>query len=527
MDKVEVNGLEILETEDGIYAMSNKAVPTVVLRGIMARLGFYLPDDVLIALSRGNGKPVKVSDPIDRDADVEITVSDDKLRVFLQYIPPFGKRKDLSVTDILELLVEKKGIDPQFIRVDAIKEALANPLDMIIVAEGVPPEDGKNASIVILPLDEVEIDPYEDIDWHAYKKHFITVREGEIIGKKKPPSLGKDGVDVFGNLIPAKPGRDIDVRVFVGEGTEARGDAIISKTTGVLVLGGTISVEEILIIEGDIDFSVGNITGVKHLWVKGSVKPGFVVKVKGKVLIEGSVENASITAGEGVFVRGVVTGDKAGIIKAGGFVYIKEGHVARIEAESNVYIETGLYGSRVETLGDVIFVHPRARLRGGEIKAAGSVYVPIVLSYRKLSTQVYAGYTDALRNRILKIQRELSELASKRDHLERLLTRVKNDAVRNRIKTELSQIHAAIPLVEKDIADISMRLRKTVSKHVYITVSASEGSFFRVADSEPYVVKGTPLGRCRLGYEDGTTVVLPWDEPLIDINPPVIRKLDA
>ena len=525
MRKIKLEGFEIFETDDGIYVVSYKAVPRIVVSGVLSRLGFHLGKDVAEVLSLGNGKPVKISDPIDRDADMEVAISDDKLRAYVQYIPSFGKGKPLNVTDVLEILVEKHGIDPQFIRVDAIKEAIENPLDMVVVAEGIPPEEGKNASIVILPLDEVEIDPNENIDWHAYKKHFITVREGEIIGRKNPPSLGKDGVDIFGNIIPAKPGRDLDLKAFAGEGTEASGDVIISKTTGVLVLGGMLSVEEILIIDGDVDFSVGNITGVKHLWIKGDVKPGFVIKVKGKVLIEGSVENASVHAGEGIFIRGVVTGDKAGIIKSGGFVYIKEGHIARIEAEDNVYIETGLYGSKVGTLGDVVFVHPRARLRGGEIKAAGSVYVPIVISARKMSTKIYAGYTDTIRQRIIEVQKELTELISKKEHLEKLMVRVKNNTVKAKIRVELSQIHAAIPLVEKDIADLSTMLRKTTDEHVYIAVSASEGVYFRIADSEPYIVKGTPLGRCRLGYEDGVTKVLPWNEPAIDINPPVIKSI--
>ncbi|UZN22506.1 DUF342 domain-containing protein [bacterium 3DAC] len=525
MKRIHLENFEIFETEDGIYAVSYKSVPRIVVSGILSRIGFYPPKEVLQAIALGNGKPVKISDPVDRDADIEVSITEDNLRAYIQYIPAFGKGKDLEVTDILQKLVEEYKIDPQFIRVDAVKEAIENPLDIIIVAEGVPPEEGKNASIVILPLDEVEIDPYEEIDWHAYKKHFITVREGEIIGRKNPPSLGRDGVDIFGRIIPAKPGRDIDLKTFAGDGTEASGDVIISKTTGILVLGGVLSVEEILIIDGDVDFSVGNITGVKHLWIKGDVKPGFVIKVKGKVLVEGSVENASVHAGEGVFIRGIVTGDKAGVIRSGGFVYIKEGHIARIEAEDNVYIETGLYGSKVEALGDVVFVHPRARLRGGEIKASGSIYVPIVVSARKLSTKLYAGYTDTIRKRILDVQKELTELISKKEHLEKLMMRVKNATVREKIRTELSQIHAAIPLVEKDIAELSTFLRKTTDQHIYIAVSASEGAYFRVADSEPYVVRGTPLGRCRLGYKDGETVLLPWNDPAIDINPPVIKSI--
>ncbi len=526
MGKVELEVMEIFETEDGVYALSYRAMPRIVVGGILSRLGFSPSDEILATLSLGNGKPVKISEPVSRDGHIVVSISDDKLRAYMQYIPPFGSGKSLSITDVLQVLVEKHGIDPQFIRTSAIEEALNHPLDIVVVAEGIPPEEGKNASIVIVPLDELEVDPYENIDWHAYKKHFITVREGEVIGIKNPPTLGRDGVDIFGKLIPAKPGRDIDIKMLAGSGTEASGDVIISKTTGVLVLGGTLSVEEILIIDGNIDFSVGNITGVKHLWVKGDVKPGFVIKVKGKVLIEGSVENASVHAGEGIFIRGIVAGDKAGIIKSGGFVYIKEGHMARIEAEENVYVETGLYGSRVEALGDIIFIHPRARLRGGELKASGSVYVPIIISARRMSTKIYAGYTEPIRNKILAVQRELTELTAKEEHLQKLLRRVKNKTVQEKIKTELSQIHGAIPLVEKDIARLSSLLRKTIDEHIYISVSASAGTYFKVADSEPYIVRNTPLGKCRIGYDGGMTTVMPWSEPAIDINPPVIRKIN-
>ena len=525
MVKLNLGNIEIIEKEDGIYAVTHTKVPYMIIKGILGKFGLDGNDEVIKALTFGNGVPVKISDPVDKDADILVSITDDNMKAYIQYIPPLGQGKDLDVTSIMQILVEKYGIDPQFISAKAISEAIDNPMDMVLVAEGIAPENGRNASIVILPLNEVEIDPYAKIDWHSYKKHFITVRQGEVIGKKTPPSKGKDGVDIFGNVIPAKPGRDIDISQFAGEGTEVSGNAIVSVTSGILVVGGRLSVEEILIIEGDLGFGVGNVTGVKHLWVKGDVKSGFVVKVDGKVLVEGSVENASIHAGEGVFVRGIVTGDKAGIIRSKGFVYIKEAHIARIEAEDNVYVETGLYGSRVETMGDIIFVHPRARLRGGELRATGSIYVPIVISFRRESTKLHAGYMENIAKRIDKVRKELVEMGSKKEHLERLLLRIKDTRVKERIRREIIQIESSMPLVEKDLAELSNMLRKTRYEHIYIDVSANDGSSFKVAEAAPYVVRKSSIGRCRIGYKDGESVILPWDEPNIDVNPPVIRDI--
>lgn len=525
MIKLNLGNIEIIEKEDGIYATAYRKVPYMIIKGILGKFGLEGKDEVIKTLTLGTGMPVKISDPIDKDADVIVSVTDDNMKAYIQYIPPLGKGKDLDVTEIMQILVERYGIDPQFISTKAIGDAIDNPMDMVLVAEGVAPENGRNASIVIMPLNEVEIDPYAKIDWHAYKKHFITVRQGEVIGKKTPPSKGKDGIDIFGNIIPSKPGRDIDISQFAGEGTKISGNTIVSVTSGVLVVGGRLSVEEILIIEGDLGFGVGNVTGVKHLWVKGDVKSGFVVKVDGKVLVEGSVENASIHAGEGVFVRGIVTGDKAGIIRSKGFVYIKEAHIARIEAEDNVYIETGLYGSRVETMGDIIFVHPRARLRGGELKATGSIYVPIVVSFRRESTKLHAGYMENITKRMDKVRKELVEMESKKEHLERLLLRVKDGKVRERIRREIVQIESAMPLIEKDLAELSNMLRKTRDEHIYIAVSANDGSSFKVADAAAYIVKRSSIGRCRIGYKDGESVILPWDDPNVDVNPPVIRDI--
>jgi uncharacterized protein (DUF342 family) len=134
-----------------------------------------------------------------------------------------------------------------------------------------------------------------------------NVTKGQVLATKTPPGLGIPGRNVLGDEIPAKNGRDITLRA--GQNTMMSEDemSIIALIDGQPKLDGTrVSVQPIVVVSGDVDFSTGNINFQGSVKINGNVLPGFTIKATQDVEIGGVMEGATIEAGGKVSVKGGV-----------------------------------------------------------------------------------------------------------------------------------------------------------------------------------------------------------------------------
>jgi len=524
---IKIGNLNIRMDETGTYIwVTSQGEDIHSVSSILRQLGIE-PNIALIKPALSNpGYESRVGPPVSRDGELKLLYNQDHTILKGFYIPALGDGKDLSPEDVIQLLIERENVEPQFIITENIETMLANPLSTYTIAQGIMPQHGRDATLSITILDEKEIKPDDKVVWQEFKKAFITVKEGTVIGRKIPATPGKDGIDVHGNIVHAQPGRDFDLHTLAGKGTKVVEGSIISTTSGVLILAGKIRIEEILVINGDVNFKVGNIHGVKHLWVKGDVKHGFVVKAQGKVLIEGSVENATVEAGEAVFIRGIVTGEKGGHIHSDGFVYCREAHLAQITARGSVHIEMSAFGTRIKALDNVIVVHPRGKVWGGEIKALGHVYIPQIATTKAGGAKVFAGDPAEILQVLPEVERRLTSLRNRLEYLEMVKSRIRNPETIQKIDGEIQATKRQIPIVENAIKILREKLKETRSKMIFISLSASPGTIFVAGGGKPYEVRNSPIGKSVIKNENGRTTIAPWREPPFDINPPIIRTME-
>ena len=81
------------------------------------------------------------------DAKIDIKISDNKMKVIANYVPPLGAGNELTVEDVIEKLHSvgvTTGIHKENIK--TISES-DKPIRSIVVAEGIPPEQGEKARI--------------------------------------------------------------------------------------------------------------------------------------------------------------------------------------------------------------------------------------------------------------------------------------------------------------------------------------------------------------------------------------------
>jgi len=231
------------------------------------------------------------------------------------------------------------------IKKEGIREFMNNAAydQDIVIADGIPPENGIDAKIDI----EVNLNPdsapkvdefgrtnYRDI------KTFAVAKAGQVLAKRTPPMEGKSGKSVYGEDIKSYFGQD--AKLPAGKNTEISKDGLWLCATkeGIVYLENSlICVGEILTIPGDVDFSVGNIKYTGDILIKGSVRPGFVIETEGNIDIEGEVESAKIISRKGFVVigRGVIGRDDTEIYGAGGVtVSFAQGSVIKTDGKLTV-----------------------------------------------------------------------------------------------------------------------------------------------------------------------------------------------
>ncbi len=239
----------------------------------------------------------------------EITVSPDKMKVFLTLNPRLPiKPRCQDLVAALNNMGISYGIDES-----NIDYAINNTGQTIVVAQGKYPVPGKNGSVQYLyhkPIIKPVLDESGQVDYYELG-FIIPIKAGTLLARRKAATEGEAGINVFGEPIPAKPGRNY--KFNVGKGIITTKDKAIAEFDGALAwINDKIVVTKMLAIKGDIDFSTGNICFPGKIIIEGSVKDGFVVEAEDDIEVRGGIEAARVVSQHGsVFVqKGIIGGAK-------------------------------------------------------------------------------------------------------------------------------------------------------------------------------------------------------------------------
>lgn len=275
------------------------------------------------------------------------------------------------------------------------------PVRDVIIAKGVPPEQGSDGSYEIFTPEMTEAKANEDVD-HRGRSNFRTVKEGEVIGRIVPPVPGKGGVDIFGNVLPCKESHPAAVKTGPGVAISPDGLSILATSTGLLSCEGPmLQVVEGLEIKGDVDFTTGNvILESGNVVIQASVQNGFTVDVPGNVAVADSINAAFVRAGGDILVgRGILT-TETGDVTAGGTISALFAENSRITASGDVIVTHNITNCQVGTGGKVICIRGKGVILGGEISAVRGIEAREIGSEFGVKTLITMG------PRLLSVDRE-------------------------------------------------------------------------------------------------------------------------
>ncbi|MFT5692319.1 MAG: hypothetical protein ACI92E_001651 [Oceanicoccus sp.] len=355
------------------------------------------------------------------DATVVFEVAADKMSAAISTFAAYGGK--WLTEDVFDEAFLDSKLEANFCDMSIRERALSGEiLNKTALSKGTPPVDGIDGSLTPLVDEMVYFAPKVNDKGVAdllEVNDFTVVDIGTSLMRKTPATAGKDGRDVFGEIVPATEGKEILFAEQL-EGAEIdpsdehlllaarKGHPLVKKNS--VVIDSTLHVN-------NVNTRIGNINFDGSLLVDGDVTAGVDVEVSGSIIIKGVVTHAAIRAGGEVIINGGVmgevseandsTGDSAfgdglstHISAVGG---IKAQYLSLTSVESQKEIEIAEYCSHctVRTQGKLLLGQSRGkgRLMGGTYYAKDGVFARVLGTDANIKTYVSAGFTKELQEK--------------------------------------------------------------------------------------------------------------------------------
>lgn len=297
--------------------------------------------------------------------------------------------------------------------------------DPVVFARGLAPQHGKNGMLKyhVQLGTTIEINDQEHID---FKEIMVIpkVETGTKLVTIIPPTESKDGMNVTGNVVKAKPGKPAVMKA--GKNTEFQEEhqAIFATGSGqVSLISKQIQVLPVYEVKKSVSMETGNIDFNGSIVINGDVPTGFSLKARGDITIQGTVEAATLEAGGSIFVHEGVYAAGNGRLNAGMDIRVRNINQANLKAGRNIIIENSCLHSHINAQ-DMLYCH-RGHIIGGHISVGKKIEGNDFGNRLETKTEVYLGHSmdvmhlyNELESKIEQAQDQLKKLKLLGERLE-------------------------------------------------------------------------------------------------------------
>lgn len=377
------------------------------------------------------------------DHYISVAVAEDKLNASIQIInlpDPFP----YTAQDIAVFLHQnhiRYGIQSE-----VLHQIVSSPGSFMgnhtVVATGDMPGPGIDGTIRFLydsdagkrgpaELDDGTVD-YKEV------RQLTNVRKGQLIAERLPAEEGTPGKTVTGETIPPRPGKE--ARFKLGKNVVADGEqkALYAAIDGMVVQteNGKINVFPVYEVNGDVDYSIGNIDFYGTVVIRGNVLSGFKVKAAGDIRITGGVEGAEIEALGSIEISEGVLGHNKAIIRAG--VNLKTSFIqdATIEAGQDVFVSQSIMHSQVRAGQNVFCNGTKGLIVGGTVQAGEQVIARTIGNTMSTPTSIEVGVLPELRNELSALRQQLRQVQEGLDKTEKALALLDQLALNGQLSSD-------------------------------------------------------------------------------------------
>ncbi len=385
-----------------------------------------------------------------------IDINQNKMEATISVYPPVkdeGVVDQDKITSALEHLRISYGVDEEAIH-RVLNEVIETglPVTDSIIARGRAPIHGKDASLRF----EIEIGPIAgkelangSIDFRE-RRMFVAVDENQLIATKNPRTKGTIGINIFGDEISPVEGKDIPIQVSDDARYLEEEGIILSTAPGIvsIVNDNSIRVSSKQKIDGNIDFSTGNIRSQNAVEIAGSILPDFQVACKGDLVVGENIDCAIVSTQSTLVVKGGIIGRDVRVRVHGDadISYIERGQLI---ARGNVVLRSNAYYADVQVGGDLL-CPDNVKLVGGTIIVGGSILVGQVGSDTAEPMTIAVGVNPRRFKRYNELNKEYFEYVQQLQGLSRRHGKLNND------DEEISAIREHIQDLEQDLTALNL-----------------------------------------------------------------------
>jgi len=414
--------LELYKRRGGGYML----VPDELLTYLKRKKIKSLDDSTvgeLIKKTFGREKIAGAQDEYVIGEELSVVISEDEMKAsaVLHAPEPGGALLNIKAAEsLLTGAGVMHGVDTQ-----ALTSLLESKIYEVaqVVAVATPPEDGEDGKLIFhFSIDERTGSPKE-IDGTGGRVNYRTldiyvpVDEGQLLVTRTYATRGTPGRSVTGRTVEQKPGKEA---MFPrGKNVDINDDKteMYSQSAGMVeYINGSVNVSNIFSVKGDCDMRVGDIDFDGSVHITGNVCSGSTIKATGGVIIDGSVEAATIIAGGNVEVKGGMQGADKGMIEAGGAVSLLYVERGKIQADGPVKLDMCIH-SIVEAGSTLTVEGRRGAIIGGRVSSCGDIVANYVGAISNTRTEVAVGVTPRKRARL---QNLIEEIDSLNDDIQKL-----------------------------------------------------------------------------------------------------------
>jgi uncharacterized protein (DUF342 family) len=314
----------------------------------------------------------------------KITFNDEDFLKLLSDVPADLRNEDV-INEVLSLLRERKEVKRRR------------------VAKGKEAKPGRDGKLLMLVKDYKSLKSGESPEFvdPRFIKTFDNIEVNTPIARVYPPVAGEDGMEVTGKAIKAQSGKEIKVQT--NQETISRNpptgndrfEILISLKAGYLTVErGALTIQDQLVISGDVGFKSGDVDFIGKVRVQGSVQTNFNVVARDDIEIVENLQNGTVRSKRGsVKIKGAAIGSPIAVIgthdsgatEAARLV----SHTSRVDISAfGAFSAQICQGVSVESFGDIYiekeasnsYLHtramlfmPKGALVGGEVFAVCGV----------------------------------------------------------------------------------------------------------------------------------------------------------
>ncbi len=321
----------------------------------------------------------KESDMLSKVIDIEVNNSSEPKNAFIRVdCTKLNSTLNVDIEDIIKVINKKLALHSivygiQEDNMPLIAKEIQKRLNpergkfKVLIATSTPPINGKDSELkTLFKLNTVgQIDEKGNINFKE-KNFAVAVDIGTMVAEFIKPTKGVDGYDIFGNILKAQDGKELQkinsVKIDASDMEKVEDDLsikFISKKRGALILkNGMFHIEEnIKVNKADIKTGNINLKDISNLKVGENMDVfmedivGAGIKVAGKkVVVNGSVGPKARIEADVVDIKGIVHKEATIVAKVARIknlngtlvaneAFIENASYANIEAESKVTID--------------------------------------------------------------------------------------------------------------------------------------------------------------------------------------------